>query len=340
MGIYTLNDNLNFGNRLQNYAVQYILSPYGKVENMTYRYKSVNERIKYYLWKFSWGYIEKIFPRKTYRSYRFIDFNRNMSYKKYKNDNYDMFFYGSDQIWNPFYADSFMICPKTKPEQNIALCASMGIDTIPEKYNKLFSDGLTRFRVVSVREKRASELVEHYTGKKPEILIDPTMYVPVSQWRLLEKKPVGKVPSKYILIYFLGDLSDKRKKQIESFAKSKQIEIIDLRTKANWDHVGPAEFLYLLDHAELVITDSFHGSVFSILFDKTLTILSREDKQKSMASRIETLMETFELKKQVITDIDHLSLEHDYSKAYIQLDYERKRVDTFLQHIMRTKDEN
>ena len=96
--------------------------------------------------------------------------------------------------------------------------------------------------------------------------------------------------------------------------------------------MGPAEFLYLEKNAFLVATDSFHSCVFSIIFSTPFIVFEREGGNlQSMYSRIETLLETFEMKnrvfnKKITADI----LDNDYSKAHEILQKEQTRVNNFL----------
>ena len=254
IGIHTLNDNENYGNRLQNYAVNYIFSRYGKVYNIGKSFFN----FKYLIWRITGGKIERFFPKKNYRVYKITDFNRRMKYTKKA----DINIYGSDQIWNPYYAGKSLINPLTK--NNIAFCASFGLSEIPKEYENLFREGLEKFDSVSVREYRGKEIFLDYTGRNAEILCDPTMYVPKEHWRSLEKCPKGFENKKYVFEYFLDG--------------------------GNNDKFSVEEFLYLIDHAESVVTDSFHVCVFSLIFGKKFTVIERPP----MQSRIDTLLKRAE----------------------------------------------
>ena len=93
---------------------------------------------------------------------------------------------------------------------------------------------------------------------------------------------------------------------------------------------GPSEFLYLIHHARLVCTDSFHACVFSILFDTQFYVFEREDKLESMNSRIETLLNKFDLNEHRKKDYTEYSINHDYTNAYKILESERKKFKLFL----------
>ena len=272
IGIYTFNDYENYGNRLQNYAVHYIFSQYGKVYNVEKRF----ENFKYFIWKLTCGKISEIFRNKNYRVYKLADFSKRMRYSRQKAD---ICVYGSDQIFNPYYAEKFLIDPETK--NNIAFCASFGVSDIPKEYEDLFHEGLTKFKYVSVREKRGAEIYFEMTGRNAEILLDPVMYVPKGHWQAMEKCPKGFENKKYIFEYFIDE------------------------NKEQWS-VG--EFLYLIDHAEKVITNSFHVCVFAVIFGKEFEVKQREG--FSMQSRFDTLFEKI--------------------NEGIDIDVERRKTDKFI----------
>src|SRR5690606_19316447 len=99
-----------------------------------------------------------------------------------------------------------------------------------------------------------------------------------------------KTRSKYLLTYFLGAISKENEERISQFAKEKDLEIIHLANirDLNAYTADPSEFLDYIYSADMFVTDSFHGSVFSILFEKPFAVLEREGNVKSMSSRIDT----------------------------------------------------
>ena len=137
---------------------------------------------------------------------------------------------------------------------------------------------------------------------------------------------------KYILNYFLGNLSDNKREEIEKVAKENNCEIINLLDKNSpFYECGPSEFLYLEKHAFLVCTDSFHSCVFAILYNKPFIVFERDDNLMSMNSRIETLINKFKLENRKFTGkITKDNLKYDYKDAYKILELERKKAKLFL----------
>lgn len=210
---------------------------------------------------------------------------------------YDCFFCGSDQIWNPTYATtSELAFVSFAGKRTVALAPSFGVSAIPEDVQELYREWIDGIRFLSVREKEGQKIIENLTGRNAELLLDPTMTLDVKKWHECAKKPTN-LPDRYVLCYFLGQVNATYKKSIESYAKNKGLKIVKLFDIECPDYYtyDPNEVLYSIMCAEYVLTDSFHGSVFSILFKKNFFVFDR-DGGMSMSSRIDTLLEKFNLK--------------------------------------------
>lgn len=355
IAIITIDDINNYGNRLQNYAVQQYLNKLGfQIETLSSSYglyyENITRLIKHYCGDFFKCFLLK---KKYERYYNFRFFNRYIKFssedlkgimKKNKNK-YDYYIVGSDQVWNPYFNtttdDKFLMfiddCNK-----KISFSASIGVDNIPENFvGKIKS--LSSFKSISVRENRGKELIEKITSRTDvEVLIDPTMLLSNVEWDCVSKKPkqLNLVNNKkYILNYFLGSLSELRKKEIERVAKENDCYIINILDKNDpFYQCGPSEFLYLEKHAFLICTDSFHSSVFAILYDKPFIVFEREDKEEKMNSRLDTLLSKFKLlDRKYNGKIVQKKLEHDYSEAYKILEKERIKVRKFIEKALDIK---
>ena len=105
------------------------------------------------------------------------------------------------------------------------------------------------------------------------------MLLSADDWDKVVKKPEQLKTNKYILNYFLGNLSETRKKEIERIAKDNGCEIINILDKdGEFYQTGPSEFLYLEKNASLICTDSFHSCVFAILYNRPFVVFDREDR--------------------------------------------------------------
>ena len=348
IGIVTIIDNTNLGNRLQNYAVQkYLENNNYEVETIK-NYPSINYKIDSSL-KYKVKYLKSILRviktkfRKSNRQKAFDKFNKNIRYSKKvfriddKNivNRYDYFMTGSDQVWNPDFSrlTEFDMLSFAKPEQRIAFSASFGVDNLSKENKEKAKEEFKKYKAISVREDRAKEIVEEITGREDvQVLVDPTMLLTEEEWTSLAKKPEQLKNDKYILNYFLGELSDIRKNEIERIAKENNCEIINILDKNSpFYQTGPSEFLYLEKNAFLVCTDSFHSCIFAILFNNPFIIFDREDSTVKMNSRLDTLLSKFELKnRRFKAKITKEQLEIDYGKAYKILEEERKKTKKFI----------
>lgn len=314
--IFTLCDNSNYGNRLQNYAVQEILSRLGCSVSTLYYIKKfyVKQTIKNIFRCIAPQYKKEQHINRA-RAKNFASFDKNIKktaarailndYIKKKvtkdvlSEKIDFVVEGSDQVWNPYYTrnDIIRILNSKPGKKLIAFSASIAIDKIPVDYYALYKEHFCHVGFISVREEAGEKLIKKMTGRRDvEVLLDPTMLIDRSAWDSVMKKPKVTGGEKYILCYFLGKISNQRKIIIEKFARESGAKIIYLMDNNDpYYTCGPAEFLYLESHAELVCTDSFHSSVFAIIYSRPFLVFNREDSDAKMNSRLETLLNKFHL---------------------------------------------
>ena len=145
----------------------------------------------------------------------------------------------------------------------------------------------------------------------------------------------------YILTYFLGNRSEQIESDMKKYAREYNYKLYNLMdyTQFNVFISGPSEFIYLIEHASLVLTDSFHACVFSFLFNKPFLVYSRQsDNMENMMSRIETFLSKFHLeRKYVNSGLINDVMECDYIEGFKQLEIERKKVIEFLKMSMKIK---
>ena len=353
VGIVTICDNNNYGNRLQNYATQEFciannLKP-ETIKNKSFFNDVENKNLKYYLRRFK-SYVIEIFSSFNKRNRNFKEFNKNILFSKsyYHNwsnkekNNYDLFFVGSDQVWNPNFnrLKKIDLLGFADPKQRISFSASFGISDIPTKYKEIIKSELNEFKAISVREESGKKIIEELTGRKNvTVLLDPTMLIEEKKWDEVMKKPkmMEKIKGKkYILNYFLGNLSEVRKKEIERIAKENDCEIINILDKNDaFYSCGPSEFLYLEKNAFLICTDSFHSSVFAILFERPFVVFDRENSKIKMSSRIETLLKKFNLEDRWFENhIKDNQILVNYNVKEI-LKIERKKAKEFIEEAIK-----
>ena len=350
VAIITLNGNDNYGNRLQNYALTKKLEKHNTRPYTIWIKESLINQIKSIV-KEIIGIFSKELRIRNKRLRKFEKFTRdnikNFYIKEkdipYLNQKFDLFVFGSDQIWNPdVVRKNKLSITKFSNEINAtSYAASLGVDEVNNEYSEIMKERLKyeNFKNISVREKRGKEILEHITGRNDiEVLIDPTLLLETEEWDSIIKRPKELKQNKYILNYFLGDLENEQKNEIEKIAKENEYEIIDILNKnCNLFDCDPGEFLYLEKNAALICTDSFHASVFAFLFNRPFIIFKRKGQENKMYSRLENLIDTFDLKDREYNgkNITRANLEYDYTKGYEILKKEKEKSDKFFIKILK-----
>ena len=338
-GIITLFGEYNFGNRLQNYAVQETLKRFN-LEVETIKYLGLYDDVAS-----EENDIHKNRLAKFKKFNENIKFGKDIIYKEYDvpegfADQYDYFVMGSDQIWNFTYDTIFSekaFASFALKHKKVSFSASFGINYTPEEgteLHRMCKEKIEDIKAISVREHAGKDIVKKLTGRTDvEVLIDPTMMLKQEDWEKVMKKPENLKTDKFIVKSFLGNSLDNSWKEICRIAEENDCEIIDISDKNSpYYDMGPAEFLYLEKNAFLVATDSFHACVFSILFSTPFIVFERDDnKLESMHSRIETLLKTFNMENRVFKQrIDESIFDNNYTEAHKVLEQERTRVNEFL----------
>lgn len=388
VGIVTINGNENYGNVLQNYAVQEVLKEVGaeaetilnrtqyghctdsgeKINKLTPSYikKYVTSQLNYKYniknsnqgllkaVRFYRAHKDEIEKVKEKRRENFIAFKDeyivhaeevldiNKKWTSQQVDKYSYFVSGSDQVWNPIYPSTSSInflqfAPK---EKRITISPSFGINKIPKELQNDYGKWIASIPYLSVREEQGAKIIKELSGKRAKVLCDPTMAVPQNKWIEIEKKPEFLKNFNYILTYFLGDKNKEYELFINKIAKEEQLEIInlfdiaDIRAYAT----SPQEFLYLIHHAKLVCTDSFHGAVFSIMMNTSFITFARNEMGDSMESRMQTLLSTFGLENRDYRKVNSEDVfKVDFTHISHILQVRREEMLSFLREAMNKK---
>lgn len=307
IGILTINDNDNYGNRLQNYAVQEVLKKNNcdveTIKNEPYTNTKSNFLLRVLKNLNYKGTYSTNFDRRT----NFEKFNSNIVFSRKRitayskcNKNYDFVIVGSDQVWNPYFGRmrDVDLLSFVDDEKKISFAASFGVNEIPQKDKKRLADALHGFKKISVREDAGKEILKEVIDRNDvEVIVDPTMLIDANEWENIIRKPKHKIDFKYVLLYFLGNISKDKMDKIEKYAEDNNCKIINILDKNDvFYDSGPSEFLYLIKNSEMICTDSFHACVFSMIFEKAFVVFEREQNGiKSMNSRINTLLNKFDL---------------------------------------------
>ena len=231
-----------------------------------------------------------------------VTIGRRLLKKVAHSDEYGAFICGSDQIWSPLspHLSGFKFLNFAPKCKRIAYAPSFGVSKIPS-YNKLFvKKNLLEIDNISVREFDGAKIVKQLTGKDVPVLLDPTMLLSGEQWREIYQSSISNTQSdKYILCYFFDEPDKKAVSKITEFANSKNLKIKVLSSSntafiengAECVDAGPMEFIQLIDNAQYIFTNSFHGCVFSVLLQKKFIAFGRNHSETvKQTSRIETLL--------------------------------------------------
>lgn len=293
--------SFNYGNRLQNYALQEILKHLGlSVETLNRQ----PQTIMYFLKKNFRSLIKRDSRSNFYAFHRKIQWSRDVVSKNKISKNiekhYDCFVIGSDQIWNidfDFIGEEDFL-PFIRKEKKISYAVSFGIDTIPESERSRIGSYLKQIRSISVREKSGVKIVKELTGQDAFLALDPTLLLSREDWTQLEKKPRKMKKSPYLFTYFLG--KNLHENEIQQYAQKHHLQVVDC--KKSGLAIGPAEFVYLIHHADMVCTDSFHASVLSFIYKRPFVVFERVSHDQDMSSRIDELCSTFHLENHRFTN--------------------------------------
>ena len=287
----------------------------------------------------------------------FIDENFNLT-SRYKNHEElfnnppeaDYYISGSDQIWNvramdfsPSYYLDFV-----KQGKRISYSASFGPLNIDwNQYNKKqVINCLKKYECISVREKGSAENVRNLIGQEADIHVDPTLLLKKEQWRKIQSNS-NYNSGKYILLYCL----EPSKKQLEiadAISDKLGLPIVVLRYNNKNDMInhyvkkydsGPEDFLAYVDHAELVLSSSFHGTVFSMIYHKPFYVFDGMSD-----NRISTMLTKMEMEERSLNGLEDIGrvnlLPPDYEKIEVVLEHERKRSEEYLRRALEHEEEN
>lgn len=262
----------------------------------------------------------------------FID-EFNLTSKK----NLPLYITGSDQVWNPSNLDEhFSLDFVDDNSKKVSYAASMGISVLPESVEKRYAEMVKGFSALSAREQQTADEITRVSGLPCSVEIDPTFLLSKEYWRSKQKPMDIKKP--YVLLYLLH--IPENIKDVIKEAKKKykcDVRIIDRSGFLRYGFpgvigmgdVGPAEFLWLFDNAEYVITTSFHGTAFSLIFEKQFKSLINP----ASPSRISNILS--------MAGVDPLSNEEiNYEKVNRNLAPYIEGSKEYLKNILATTEDN
>lgn len=260
---------------------------------------------------------------------------------------FDAFVCGSDQIWAPSGFNSKYFLDFTDKNKKVAYAPSIGVSAITDKYiSNRMKELISEFKYLSVRESQGKEIIADLCNKSAELVLDPTLLLEKDEWLQLLEFDLEACTEKYMLCYFLGQ-SSTYWNYVEKIAKKKnfKVKIIpmhkkDLKKGECVNEGDPREFVKLIANAEYICTDSFHGVLFSIIFNRPFSVFERFSKNEkgSQNSRIYNILAILNLNSRLVNvkdfveeDIDNI----DYSMVNDLLKIERQKSLNFLDNALK-----
>lgn len=207
---------------------------------------------------------------------------------------YDKFICGSDQIWctTTLYVDPLMYLRFAPKEKRIAYAPSLGRDYIPDYNKRKMKKYIEAIPDVSVREYAGQKLILELTGRAVPVVLDPTLLIPREEWDLIKK--VNSCNEEYIVCYFLNTPTAETQQKLLRFIKKSGKTVIALNSRLEhieneatvlYPDCGPQEFIGYISNAECVLTDSYHGMLFSIIYHRRFWSIAREYGEFDQSSR-------------------------------------------------------
>lgn len=367
IGLVSYHREPNYGTMLQAYALAYAIEREGtSCSYLDYRY------VRKPLWRKLALKIANVlrlvkpgefafFDTKEFRHIRdkFAIFHRNfipVSKRKYYADNiksalndYDMFMVGSDQTWSPYmnrnpYSINFLQFVEDGARKS-AYAPSFGTLRITKDFGERLSALLESFKYISCRERQNCAYLSSLLDRDITYVVDPTLLLTAKEWDKIAVEPKLE-KSSYILAYILGE-KDCIAQYAEMLGKKYNLPVYYIVTRPCYmhkqnvlDNVGPQDFLGLIRNASAVVTDSFHGTLFSINYGvEFYSFAKREAKTEEIMNdndRILAFLRELDLENRFKDDNDvSLELPIDYKSVYERLECLKTISKLYLQDIIK-----
>lgn len=370
IALISVHNDPNYGSALQAYALAYAIKREGfDCEYLNYTpvpsANGVKNRIKGILKSIlvRVGYLEE--PKSEYSFWRTPEFQQQrqlfsafhdkmipFSSRKYDstcisqaNHFYDMFIVGSDQTWSPYVTKQlyninfldFVEFGKLKG----SYAPSFGTCYLTEDYKEKLKEKIACFHYLSCREKHNADELTKYFKRNVEYVLDPTLLVSSEEWKQISS-PIS-IPKRYILCYILGT-----KQCISDFAehlgKEQGVPVYYIVTRPEYRNkknalkdVSPEQFITLVSNAECMITDSFHGSLFSITFKCQFYAFTKRSPHEGAIDndRIGDFLEVLGLSERLKNDNDFsINSDIDYNHVSEVLSSLRSTSIGYLQKLL------
>lgn len=278
----------------------------------------------------------KLFDLFVENNIRRVFYPSKMMHPKKIGQKYNKFICGSDQVWctTSLYVDPLMYLRFVPKKKRIAYAPSLGRDFIPNYNKRQIRKYINDIPFVSVRESVGKKLIAELTGRNVPVVIDPTLLVERTFWdsrkALLDKK------EDYILCYFLSTPTMKTQNKILDFLRGQRIKIIALNSRLEYvenevevvyPDCGPSEFIAYVENAESVLTDSYHGMLFCIIYHKKFWSIKREYGEYDQSSRQLSVLSMLNL-QEYYCDVDDTLIQKDIDYVEVEEILNKERIES------------
>ena len=260
------------------------------------------------------------------------------------NFNYDIICIGSDQVWNymkGYSLEPFFACFDKKNTRKITYASSIGLSSVSDEAERVFSKELAGFSDISVREEPAAKLLQRLLHRDNiRVVLDPTLILDSKEW--LEVASFDMCPQeRYVLVYIVTiKPCDYVLELAREVARRRNLKIVRICRDAYPEHsgsdvqeiltAGPSDFVGLFAHADFVVTNSFHGTAFSINFSKPFYSVIKS--HHSTNSRLTGILGKLELADRIVpvgSPLPEIS-DIDYTAPAKRLQEERQSSLNYL----------
>lgn len=359
VGILTFQNTTNYGAMFQAYALQTFVNQYCACEILNYTNSTLKDRyeINPFKAKSIKDFVKKSLHYKENKKNMLIfdEFKRkklNISDEEYNESNiakadlkYDLFIAGSDQVWNfkltNYDRNYFLTFASNKAKRN-SYAASLGVSKLNESDEQFLKELITQQNNISVRENEGKNLIDDVISEKEKnminVNIDPVFLLSLKDW----DKLIGNVNvtyNNYLFIYevaYIPEILEFAKK----IAKDKNLKILyvsasnkKLSGAITLKNITPLQFLKYIKNAEIIITSSFHGMAFSVIFNKIFYYGIPKNKA-NFGSRLNNLAKVLKLESRNYINYSQDINFIDYNKVNNKIAAERKKAKDYIEGVI------
>lgn len=359
IGILTFHRAVNYGAVLQTYALQHQIQNMGAeckvidyqcdaIEDCYKPFRIEKEQLFKSVLKLPFRYYWTLKRKRRFQNFLNTKIHLTQRYSSSDlaacNSEFDTFITGSDQVWNSTLTKmdtTYLLDFVRDPCKKASYAASFGFDEIPEALKNTYEKLLSDFRQISVREQQGADIIRKLLNREVSVNIDPVLLLSQQEWQQVAS-PVRQ--NDYIFVYtmektstminFIENLSQKTGCSIIWFTMGLRRPIRE--GKVQYIHTGsPEQFVGYIAGAKYVVTNSFHGTAFSILFHKKFFVEYLPEPSKAN-SRLENILNLFQLKERLILNGQNDLIQQgiDYNAVDRVLNEERKKAIHYLKKIV------